>query len=48
MKNDMKAKYVVPVTEVMVAQGYGLMTTVSGGNTGLQDVGQAGDTIEPQ
>ena len=45
---DMKAKYVYPVTEVMVVQGYGLMTSVSGGNTGLVDGGQAGDNIDPQ
>ena len=48
----MKATYINPVTEVMTVQSYAVLQGVSGGNSGLQDGGQApgtpGQTIDPQ
>lgn len=44
----MKARYIIPATEVLNVQGYVVLQSVSGGSTGLKEGGEDDGTHTPK
>ena len=44
----MKARYIIPATEVLNVQGYAVLQSVSGGSTGLKEGGEDDGTHTPK
>ncbi len=44
----MKARYIIPATEVLNVQGYAVLQSISGGSTGLKEGGEDDGTHTPK